>query len=363
MKFFRSLVMRFIKSIISIIVLLILSMAGIWCYLHKPWLEPAEIQVSQVKVDPERMKEIVKLFSVRFHPRSYRDQVALLATGKTVQRRFETTKGKVEMQKFSVDIAEKGQTVSKQYFNVSCLFGEGKGSRIVIGAHYDSHDMTPGADDNASGVAGLLELAYLLDAEKEFNCEIELVAYSLEEPPFFATEDMGSAHHANKLSQEGVDVRAVLILEMIGYFSEEENSQDYPTPLFKLLYPSVGNFIAIVGKLDQGKFTGQVKSAFMSVEGLEVQSINAPVQVPGIDFSDHRNYWVKGHKAVMITDTAFYRNKEYHTENDTWDRLNYEKMALVVEATFNAIIQLSKVEAAPNPPLEEKNLIEPTESN
>ena len=182
--------MRFVKSIVSIIVLLFMCLAGIWCYLHKPWLKAAETPVSQVKVDPERMKEIVKLFSVRFHPRSYRDHVALLATGKTIQRRFETTKGKVEMQKFSVQIPEKGETVTKEYFNVSCLFGEGKGSRIVIGAHYDSHDMTPGADDNASGVAGLLELAYLLNAEKEFNCEIELVAYSLEEPPFFATEDI-----------------------------------------------------------------------------------------------------------------------------------------------------------------------------
>ncbi|EDM29419.1 predicted aminopeptidase [Lentisphaera araneosa HTCC2155] len=344
MKFLRSLFMRLMKSIISIIVLLLMSLAGIWCFLHKPWLEAADKQVPQVKVDPERMKEIVKLFSVRFHPRSYRDHVALLATGKTIQRRFETTKGKVEMQKFSVNIPDKGETVSKEYFNVSCLFGEGKGPLIIIGAHYDSHDMTPGADDNASGLAGLLELAYLLDAEKKLNCEIELVAYSLEEPPFFATDDMGSAHHANKLEKEGVEVRAVLILEMIGYFTEEANSQDYPTPLFKLLYPSVGNFIAIVGKLDQGKFTGEVKSAFMSVQGLGVQSINAPVEIPGIDFSDHRNYWAKGHQAVMITDTAFYRNKAYHTENDTWDRLNYEKMALVVEGTFNAVMKLSKKE-------------------
>ena len=80
----------------------------------------------------------------------------------------------------------------------------------------------------------------------------------------------------------------------------------------------------------------------MTVENLKVQSINAPAQIPGIDFSDHRNYWAKGYQAVMITDTAFYRNKEYHTANDTWDRLNYEQMALVVEGTFNAVINLSK---------------------
>lgn len=342
MKFLKSIIFKFTKSILSIAFLLILCLASIWAFLHKPWLEASVPLETKVKVDPERMKEIVKLFSVRFHPRSYRDHVQLLATGKTIQKRFETTKGKVEMQKFSVNIEEKGKTVSKEYFNVSCLFGEGKGPRIVIGAHYDSHDMTPGADDNASGVAGLLELAYLLNAEKTYECEIELVAYSLEEPPFFASEDMGSAHHANKLSREGVEVKSVLILEMIGYFSEEENSQDYPTPLFKLLYPSKGNFIAIVGKLDQGKYTGQVKASFMSVEGLNVESINAPVQIPGIDFSDHRNYWAKGHQAVMITDTAFYRNKEYHTANDTWDRLNYQKMALVVEGTFNAVMNLSK---------------------
>ncbi|WDE97132.1 M28 family peptidase [Lentisphaera profundi] len=342
MKFIKKILIRLGKSIISIVFVLAICLASIWAFLHKPWLKAEAKHETQVQVDPERMKEIVKLFSERFHPRSYRDHVALLATGKTIQKRFESTQGKVEVQKFSVSIEEKSKTVSKEYFNVSCLFGEGKGSRIIVGAHYDSHDMTPGADDNASGVAGLLELAYLLDAEKELNCEIELVAYSLEEPPFFATGDMGSAHHAQKISDEKIDVKAVLILEMIGYFTEEANSQDYPTPLFKLLYPSVGNFIAIVGKLDQGKITGQVKQSFMTVENLKVQSINAPAQIPGIDFSDHRNYWAKGYQAVMITDTAFYRNKEYHTANDTWDRLNYEQMALVVQATFNTLMNLSK---------------------
>ncbi len=153
---------------------------------------------------------------------------------------------------------------------------------------------------------------------------------------------MGSYAHAEHVKREGVDVLGVLVLEMIGYFTDEPDSQDYPNALLKLMYPSVGNFIAVVGKMDQGPFTEKVKSAFMGIEGLPVQSINAPPSIPGIDFSDHRNYWAMNYQSVMITDTAFYRNKEYHTHLDTYDRLNYQKMALVVEGTYRAIMTLAK---------------------
>ena len=129
---------------------------------------------------------------------------------------------------------------------------------------------------------------------------------------------------------------------MIGYFTDEFGSQDYPTLLFKLIYPNTGNFIAVVGKMDQRAFTKQVKVGMKGANDLPIRSINAPAGIPGIDFSDHRNYWKFDYDAVMITDTAFYRNEAYHEANDTWDRLNYEKMGQVVQSVYSTIVQLAK---------------------
>ena len=135
---------------------------------------------------------------------------------------------------------------------------------------------------------------------------IEFVAYTLEEPPFFGTEDMGSAHHAKLLFDRKVRVRCMIALEMIGYFSNAPGSQLFPGPALKIFYPSKGNFIAIVGRLDQRKIVKKIKGLMKGATDLPVYSINAPLIVSGIDYSDHRNYWKYGYEAVMITDTAFY---------------------------------------------------------
>lgn len=208
----------------------------------------------------------------------------------------------------------------------------------MIGAHYDSHSQTPGADDNASGVAGLIELAYLFGTTTPKNC-VELVAYPLEEPPFFATKKMGSYIHAESLSRDNIKVIGMIALEMIGYFSDEFGSQSYPSKVLHLIYPSTGNFIAVAGNLDQRNFIAKVKSGMKGVTGLKVRSISAPRELPGIDFSDHRNYWAFNYDAIMVTDTAFYRNKAYHTADDTWDRLDYAKLADVVRAVYHFALE------------------------
>lgn len=153
---------------------------------------------------------------------------------------------------------------------------------------------------------------------------------------------MGSYIHAESVSEEGVSVRGMIALEMIVYFSDDFGSQDYPALLFKLIYPNRGNFIAVVGKLDQRDFISKTKVGMKGTTDLPVYSIAAPTQIPGIDFSDHRNYWEFGYDAVMITDTAFYRNHEYHKAGDTWHRLNYEKMADVVRAVYAATTTCSE---------------------
>ena len=226
--------------------------------------------------------------------------------------------------------------MGKTYQNVIGFFGNPTGERIVIGAQYDARSKTPGADDNASGIAGLIELAYLI-GRQDLRTGIELVAYSLEEPPFFGTEDMGSAHHARRLHEQKVAVKCMIALEMIGYFSSEPGSQSYPMPILKIFYPSKGDFIAIIGRLDQRGIVKKIKNFMQGTTDMPVYSVNAPTFVSGIDFSDHRNYWKYDYEAVMITDTAFYRNPHYHKPGDIAESLNYELMGKIVIQVFEAV--------------------------
>ena len=182
------------------------------------------------------------------------------------------------------DVREMEYTVwGIPYRNISILFGDETNDRIVVGAHYDSFQGLPGADDNASGVAGLIELARLL-SQTQLKRSVELMAYTLEEPPYFRTPEMGSAVHAKTLKENGVDVVVMISLEMIGYFTDEPDSQEYPMPLLKLFYPSTGNFIAVVGNLSGFGIVRKTKRAMRSAMSLPVRSLNAPGALAGVDF-------------------------------------------------------------------------------
>ncbi len=231
----------------------------------------------------------------------------------------------------------------KSYHNLLWSMGPETGPRIVVGAHYDVCDNQPGADDNASGVAGLLELSRMVQKNQpQLPYRIDFVAYTLEEPPYFRTNYMGSAVHAQALKSASVDVKAMLCLEMIGYFDATKGSQSYPVGAMKLFYPNRGDFIAVVGKTGKGKLTRQVKRHLRNGSDIEVRSINAPTVVPGIDFSDHRNYWAADYPAVMITNTAFYRNANYHEVTDTPESLDYNRMAEVVKGVYWALVHFDK---------------------
>jgi Zn-dependent M28 family amino/carboxypeptidase len=198
------------------------------------------------------------------------------------------------------------------------------------------HTHTPGADDNASGVAGLIELAHLLGKQPPPR-PVELVAYTLEEPPHFRTEHMGSAWHARSLRAAGREVRLMVSLEMIGCFSDAPGSQRFPVPGLDLLYPDRGNFIALVSRISaKGELgaTRRAKALMAGATDLAVHSINAPPLLKGIDFSDHLSYWAQGYPALMVTDTAFFRNANYHQAGDTHETLDYARMAKVVQGVF-----------------------------
>ncbi|MGI9381043.1 MAG: M28 family peptidase, partial [Methyloligellaceae bacterium] len=222
------------------------------------------------------------------------------------------------------------------YRNLICAFGPEDAPRVVIGAHYDVHfNNNPGADDNASGIAAIVELARLIkEHEPVLSHRIELVAFTLEEQPHFQTSDMGSYQYAEKLFRKNVPVKLMISVEMIGYFSDIPASQSYPTSFLKLLYPGRGNFIGVVGQALDRTIVKRAKRLLTVSPDLPVYSINAPAFIPGIDRSDHRNFWRFNFPAVMITDTANFRNPNYHTANDRPETLDYEKMKFVVEGLY-----------------------------
>lgn len=222
--------------------------------------------------------------------------------------------------------------------NIQAYFGPDTEERIIIGAHYDVAGPYPGADDNASGVAGLLELARMLPND-DLSIKVELVSWPLEEPPYFYTRKMGSFVHARSLRDQGIKVRAMLALEMIGYFCDEPGCQQYPLFLLRPFYPSEGNYIAVVGNMFQRKLVRTIREAMSEL--LPVESLNAPRIVPGVGLSDHINYWWAGYNAAMITDTAMYRNPNYHSPFDTPDTLDYTRMGQVVDGVRSAIFALS----------------------
>jgi len=283
--------------------------------------------------DPAKLREHVVALSQTFHPRDWEHPANLDRSADYIRDHLQKTGAKTEFQDFMVE--------GQRYRNVIGKFNEGKKRKLIIGAHYDSCAHTPGADDNASGVVGLLELARLI-GEDPPDAEVELVAYTLEEPPFFGGPEMGSAIHAKSVASQKSRITGVIVLEMIGYFSDEPGSQRYPIPLLKAFYPNRGDFITVVGRWDQGGLIREIKSAMKGSTDLPVFSFRGPESLPGVDFSDYRNYWPYGIPAAMITNTAFYRNKAYHTAADTADRLDYKRMGKVVVGVYDAARHLTR---------------------
>lgn len=231
------------------------------------------------------------------------------------------------------------QVGNQVYKNVITSFGNKNNPRIIIGAHYDVCGNQDGADDNASGVIGLLEIARQLDTSK-LKYRVDLVAYSLEEPPYFRSENMGSYVHAEYLYDKKINVYGMICLEMIGYFSDEKKSQSYPLGILKLIYGGKGDFITVVRKTKSGRFAKKYKSEIKKIKLLKTKSFQGPAKLVGIDFSDHLNYWKFGYSAVMITNTGFFRNKNYHLKYDQVSTIDFYRMALVIDETIEAVYAL-----------------------
>jgi len=212
-------------------------------------------------------------------------------------------------------------------------------SCIVVGAHYDTVPGTPGADDNATGVAALLELARRLGQER-FERNVRLVFFPNEEPPFFPDAGMGSAAYAAELRRTAVDVHTMISLEMLGYYSVQPNTQRYP-PGLSLLYPNRGNFIGFVSNLGSRKQLRELKQAFTASTDFPCESLAAPEWTVVVGLSDHSSFWKQGYPGLMVTDTAFMRNPHYHQASDTADTLDFERFAKVTEGLVGAVKRLA----------------------
>jgi Zn-dependent M28 family amino/carboxypeptidase len=196
---------------------------------------------------------------------------------------------------------------------------------VVVGAHYDSAPGTPGADDNASGIAVTLALARSF-AQNRPSRTVRFVAFTNEEPPYFWTENMGSLVYARSCRNRGEKIVAMLSIESVGFYSSAANSQHYPFGT-SLLYPSIGDFVAFVGNLQSRSLVQQAANAFRRADALPSIGASLPNSVTGVGWSDHWSFWQQGFPGIEITDTAPYRNPYYHTPGDTPERLNYENLA------------------------------------
>jgi hypothetical protein len=283
-----------------------------------------DIDRPAVAADTQRLEAHVRALAGLTEPRSYKHPAYLDSAAFYIENKLVGLGCEVERQTYKVD--------SMEVWNVIARIGKGRGPVVLVGAHYDVCGDQPGADDNASAVAGLLELARVLkEREALLRNEVDLAFYTLEEPPYYDTPQMGSFVHATSLKEQGALPRLMLCLDMIGYYTTR-NEQSYPLRIFKLFFPKQANFIGIISNLAS---CGEARSLWRVVNkrtALQAQYIASPVMFQGMDWSDHRTFWKYGVRALLITDTSFLRSPYLHSRRDTPETLDFSKMAEVVRA-------------------------------
>ena len=278
-------------------------------------------------------KHINKL-AVEIGPRPVANEQSIKKTEKYITNCFENIGFEVKQQRYKYDNYDIANVIAGSQKNLL------SSKYYIIGAHYDSVPETYGADDNASGIAVLLELARYTIQEK-ISLPIRFVAFTAEEPPTFSTRHQGSKVFVKSIKEKKDEILGAIILEMVGYTS---NEQAYPMVLKWMGYPSKGNFIGIVGNRKSKKFGQSIFQSFKKNAQLPVETLFVPFNgriLPDTRLSDHSSFWDAGLPAVMITDTAFFRNPNYHSPQDTFDTLDYFFMAELVKSLLVTLKKLS----------------------
>jgi Zn-dependent M28 family amino/carboxypeptidase len=311
---------RVLQPVFRITIAVAIILAAIVVLVRQPTFTTLPFRATS-RADADRLRNDVRALT-----RSPRNAEQSEWAAEYIARELASAHGHVSDQTF----VARGQT----YRNVIATFGpdDERQPVMIVGAHYDAFGSAgafPGADDNASGVAGLLELARLLGNTPP-KTPVMLVAFANEEPPFFGSDEMGSAIHAASIERR--TVAGMICLEMIGYYAPE---QTWTTPMLAAIYPNRGDFIAVTGGWSDRGLARRLKRAIGGAGGVNVVSFTGPRSM--LDASDQRNYWSRGRVGVMVTDTAYLRNPNYHTARDTADTLDYTRMASVVDGVASAI--------------------------
>jgi hypothetical protein len=325
----KKLSMKLAKRILKYTLLILLILVIIFAFQNYPFSSEAK-NIQRIS-DTINLRRNLESIIITPDYRNHKNIDILDTVAERIRQEFLRHSKRVSVQAYKVE--------GKSYKNIIASFGPEAGKRIIVGAHYDVCGDQDGADDNASGVAGVLELAKLLK-DQELKYRIDLVAYTLEEPPYFNTKKMGSYIHAKSLHDDNIPVKGMISLEMIGYYSEEKGSQTYPIGLMKLIYGDKGNFITIVQKSICGDFAKEFKKLSFEHNSIATKSFRTPWFLGGANLSDHENYWEFGYSAVMVTNTAFFRNRNYHTKLDRLTALNLSKMGLVIDGVFRTLTHI-----------------------
>ncbi len=285
-----------------------------------------------IETTSERLQDHLKELTVTIGERSVNMPKNLERTAEYIENFYK-----------NINIAVHREPYRFHNFTVANVVGEVSFSdtpkkRFILGAHYDSVAGTIGADDNASAVAVQLETARQLNQLKgqaDLDLAVKFVSFALEEPPVYMTRYMGSRVYALKASNQNEQIDGMICLEMVGYACQEPGCQQYPFPLMFFGYPETGNYIGIVGNFRSRSFTRALFKDFNKNPRLPVIKLTVPLSgyiLPAVRLSDHASFWDKGYPAVMITDTAFFRNPHYHLRSDTMDKLDYRFMAELVRS-------------------------------
>ena len=297
------------------------------------WSGPLPPLTGEQQLIHDNLKRHVEELAGRIGERNVWRPEAMTAAAVYIRKTLEDAGYAVSVQPFT----SRGLTVN----NIEAVLpGHGAADEsIVAGAHYDSVVGSPGANDNASGVAALLELARLL-AGTALPRSVRFVAFANEEAPFFYGDEMGSKRYAARARAQGERIAAMLSLETIGYYTDQPASQRYPFP-FNLFYPDTGNFIGFVGDLSSWRLVRRATGAFRASTAFPSEGVAAPRATKGVHWSDHWSFWEAGYPAIMVTDTALYRYPHYHAATDTPDKLDYEGLARVTGGLAEVIAALA----------------------
>ncbi|MBW4519382.1 MAG: M28 family peptidase [Scytolyngbya sp. HA4215-MV1] len=292
-----------------------------------PPLTPTEIDLR------EALKQDVKVLAEEIGRRNYLYYQGLTAAANFLESQMVQAGYRVQRQSYPIE--------QQTYDNLEVeIPGRDRADEIVvIGGHYDSVHLSPAANDNGSGAAATLELAKRF-VGKHPSRTLRFVQFVNEEPPFFWTDQMGSLVYAKRCKQRQENIVAMLSLETMGYYSDEVGSQKYPIPL-GLIYPLQGNFISFIGNVASGNLVRQTIASFRQHTQFPSEGAALPNALPGVGWSDHWAFWQQGYAAVMVTDTAPFRYPHYHTEADTPDKLDYDRLARVVYGLERVIADLA----------------------